>query len=229
MTLDAPNGGEHLCAGTTATIQWTVSIAHVTLNWDLEYSTTGSMGPWIPIATDLPAGDTSAGSVHTYAWTVPAAPTTLGRVRVKQDNSGVDCTDFSDLDFTIHGPASATFRADNAGVNATGYLAAPPVLGALWTASVDNGQTGNTLAGVAGYAGPLDLLLSFGFLLVDITDPNGELLQLPLQAGTGVVGFSLSIPDDPALCGIPFATRGYGLGGGAGIRLHNAYDLVLGG
>ena len=229
--LNLPNGGEVLCAGLTTTIEWQVVIQHTTLDWDLEYSTTGSGGPWLPIATDLPPGDTSVGAVHTYVWTVPDTPTTFARVRVRQDNVGNgDYTDFSDGDITILGatPASATFRADLAGQNLLGYTAAAPAFGSTWSATVDNSLAGNTIAGVVGYAGPLDLSLAFGSLLVDITDPQGELLAFPPAAGVGVVVFGATIPTDPALCGFSFSTQGYGVGGGAGIRLHNAYDLVIG-
>lgn len=228
VQVNAPNGSETLCAGTTTTIEWEILIGHNTLDWDLAYSVTGAAGPWIPIVTDLAPGDISTGAVHTFPWTVPDVSSTEVRVRVIQDNFGNgDYLDFSNSDLTIHGEASATFRADAAGVNATGYVATAPLLGTAWTATVDNATTGNTAAGVVGFGTPDDVLYAFGSLLVDVTHPVGELLGLALQTGTGIVSFSLDVPSDLALCGITLSTQAYGVGG-PGLRVHNAYDLVVG-
>jgi len=101
VALDAPNGGETLTAGTDYTITWHVVIGHNTLNWDLWYSTTGVMGPWVPIELNLPPGDISTGAVHTYEWTVPDAASDQVRVRVRQDNTTSDYLDISDNDLTI--------------------------------------------------------------------------------------------------------------------------------
>lgn len=105
--LNSPNGGEVLNPGTTVTIEWNIIIQHNSLNWDLEYSTTGAAGPWMVIAMDQPIGDPTANSVHTFAWTVPATLTTQGRVRVIQDNSATDYQDISDADFVIGAPNDA--------------------------------------------------------------------------------------------------------------------------
>jgi hypothetical protein len=55
---------------------------------------------------DMPPGDPSAGSKHSYSWTIPDAITDQARVRVRQDNSGVDYEDISDADFSIQSQAS---------------------------------------------------------------------------------------------------------------------------
>jgi len=101
VDLDSPNGGEVLQVGSTFTITWHIRIRHDLLNWDLWYSATGVDGPFKVIAMDLPPGDDSAGSVHTYDWIVPDDVTTEGRVRVRMDNRGTDYFDISDADFTI--------------------------------------------------------------------------------------------------------------------------------
>jgi hypothetical protein len=93
--LDSPNGGVVLRAGTFFRIEWRVVIAHNTENWDLWYSTTGSQGPWIPIALDLPPGDPSTGAMHFFDWLVPADVSGQVFVRVQQDNTGVDYQDVS--------------------------------------------------------------------------------------------------------------------------------------
>ncbi len=99
VVLDLPNGGEVLQAGTTYTVEWHVLIEHDLQNWDLWYSFDG--GVFTPIATDLPAGDPTAGSIHTFEWTVPNTPTAQGVIRVQQDNSAQDYTDESNAVFTI--------------------------------------------------------------------------------------------------------------------------------
>ncbi len=101
VALDEPNGGELLEVGSTFTITWHVVIQHNLQNWDLWYSTTGPNGPWIAIAMDLPMGDPSVGSVHTYEWTIPDAVTNRARVRVRMDNSATDYFDISNANFSI--------------------------------------------------------------------------------------------------------------------------------
>jgi hypothetical protein len=101
VILDAPNGGEVLQVGSVFTVTWHIQIAHSLQNWDLWYSTTGSGGPWITIVMDLPPGDPSAGSVHTYDWTVPNTPSEQVRVRVRMDNAGTDYYDISNANLTI--------------------------------------------------------------------------------------------------------------------------------
>lgn len=99
--LIAPNGGEQIPVGSVYTIEWTVVISHDLQNWDLWYSTTGVNGPWIEIAMDLPPGDGSVGSQHTYQWTVPDTLSNQVRVRVRMDNNGTDYEDKSDADLSI--------------------------------------------------------------------------------------------------------------------------------
>ena len=109
VNLDSLIGGEVLVVGTTVTIEWHVIITHNLEHWALWYSTSGSGGPWIPIAADLPPGDPSVGSVHTYDWVVPATVSDNVRVRVLMDNVGnvFDIYAGSPHDlFIIEGPIS---------------------------------------------------------------------------------------------------------------------------
>ncbi|MCH7703227.1 MAG: hypothetical protein IID37_16230 [Planctomycetes bacterium] len=101
VQLNYPNGGEQLEVGSVVTVEWQILISHSLLNWDLWYSTTGSNGPWIVVAVDLPPGSGSVGSIHTYEWTVPDTLTSQGRVRVLMDNTGTDYEDISNSDFSI--------------------------------------------------------------------------------------------------------------------------------
>ena len=131
VTLDSPNGGEILAVGEVVTVEWTVAIQHNTENFDLWYSISGPNGPWIPIALDLAVGDPTAGSVHTFQWIVPIDPSQQVRVRVQQDNGGIDYEDVSDDDLTIatsdvfsDGFESGDFVAWS--VVEAGTLSAPP-------------------------------------------------------------------------------------------------------
>jgi hypothetical protein len=108
-----PNGGEELQVASMFTIRWKILIAHDLQNWDLWYSIEGSDGPWTPIATDLPPGDDSAGSVHTYDWQVPDDPSDSAWVRVRMDNGSTDYYDVSDNPFSIVAqPCPADFDDD---------------------------------------------------------------------------------------------------------------------
>jgi hypothetical protein len=101
IQIHSPNGGETLDVGSVFTIEWEVLIEHATENWDIWYSTTGPTGPWIEVAMDLPTGDPTAGSIHTYDWTIPEDISDQARVRVRQDNLGMKAVDISDKDFSI--------------------------------------------------------------------------------------------------------------------------------
>ncbi|MEZ6194676.1 MAG: hypothetical protein R3F20_02950 [Planctomycetota bacterium] len=101
VALDSPNGGESFGPGEAITIQWHVLIQHNTIGWNLEYSTNGDSGPWLPIAMGLPAGDITAGAMHSYVWIAPFVSSGNVRVRVTQDNTASDYTDLSNADFGI--------------------------------------------------------------------------------------------------------------------------------
>lgn len=124
VILDEPNGGEVLEVGSVVTIEWHIMIAHNLLGWDLWYSTTGAAGPWIPVATDLPPGSSSVGSIHTYDWTVPDDPSNQVRVRVRMDNVATDYFDISDADLTIVTPAVCN-DGDNDGYGSPGDPSCP--------------------------------------------------------------------------------------------------------
>lgn len=95
VNLTYPQGGGSFDPGTNVTIEWEVVIPHETQNWDLYFSPDGG-ATWEPIQLDLPVESLN------YAWTVPAQATTMGMVRVVQDNVGLDYSDESGL-FTITG------------------------------------------------------------------------------------------------------------------------------
>ncbi|MHC4216854.1 MAG: hypothetical protein ACYSU7_00200 [Planctomycetota bacterium] len=121
IQVNAPNGGEVLEVGSVLTITWTILAPHETLNWDLSYSTTGTMGPWITIADDAPLGDPAPQSVHIYDWTVPDDVAPFVFVRVIQDNVITDFDDLNDFPFEIV-PACPWDVDDSGDVGVTDFL-----------------------------------------------------------------------------------------------------------
>jgi len=124
VALDFPNGGEVLEAGSVTQIEWRDVVTHGSADYDLWYSTTGPEGPWIAIDSDLPP----SGS---YDWVVPDTPSNQVRLRVQQDNSGMDYLDISDSDLAIVNSSTvlsvvleaerdATVYEDGNGTNANG-------------------------------------------------------------------------------------------------------------
>ncbi len=88
--VTAPNGGEIYQSGTVRSVQWTSAYLPLVR---LEYSTDGG-GSWTQIADSLPP------SASPYAWTIPAANSSLCKVRVADARfSGV--SDMTDGTFTI--------------------------------------------------------------------------------------------------------------------------------
>jgi photosystem II stability/assembly factor-like uncharacterized protein len=90
VTLISPNGGENWSYNSVRNITWSAgNIANV----KIEYKT-NSAGPWQTIAASV------AGSLGTYAWTVPNTPTSQARVRIS-DASDTSPVDSSNADFSI--------------------------------------------------------------------------------------------------------------------------------
>ena len=101
VTLLEPNGGNQLQVGSITTIRWQNTIPHQLVDWDLQYSTNGSQGPWVELAVDLQLGSNQLGEILTYDWVVPQDLSSTVRVRVRQDNVGMDYYDASDSDLAI--------------------------------------------------------------------------------------------------------------------------------
>jgi hypothetical protein len=119
--------------------------------------------------------------------------------------------------------ASATWRS--APGNVDSYRATPPVLGAWFHAQVDLRTTGNTSALVvySPRATSNPLPGAGGTILSGLGDSN----LLALQDGP-IARWSVPIPNDPSLAGIEVATQALHIGGGGGVALSNAMDLVFG-
>ncbi len=119
VRVNTPNGGESLEVGTNYIVEWEIVIMHDTQNWDVFYSTESNGGAWDQIGFDLPAGDTSVGSIHTFEWTIPDNLAPDAWLRVVQDNSGRDYEDVSDGSFAIVPAPSSAALLMLAGVCAT--------------------------------------------------------------------------------------------------------------
>ena len=99
--LSSPNGGEVLKIHNQITLHWSWSC---TDSIELSYSTNDGV-TWTPIAT-------VAASESTYDWTIPIAPTTHGRIRVR-DAADPNLSDISDASFTIFNSAAITLTSPN--------------------------------------------------------------------------------------------------------------------
>ena len=106
-----------------------------------------------------------------------------------------------------------------------------PVLGGTYRAEVGSlwGGVGGGLW-LVGYAAPLRVTLTSGqTLLVDITDPNGELLRLPPVINPNFTEvLDVAIPSDPSLAGMRVYTQAVLFASAYPVNLTNAVDLFLG-
>ena len=124
--------------------------------------------------------------------------------------------------------AGAHYR--NAGTNPASYTAVtPPVLGTTYTGTIDlAGATGHTFALLVGYSTPTIMTLGGGqTLLVNIADPNGELLGQAARMGP-VATYDIPIPVDAGYAGFEVSTQAMHVGGVVPWALSNAQDLTLG-
>lgn len=131
-----PDGGESLQPGEFVSIEWTVTIEHLLINWDVFYSTTGDMGSLIPIQFAVSPGDPTVGSLHSIDWFVPDMPTTNGRIMVRMNTVQATYEFFSDADFTIEAALGNRSCAGQA-ANSSGSPAQLHMVGS--TSIADNG------------------------------------------------------------------------------------------
>ena len=114
------------------------------------------------------------------------------------------------------------------GVNAAGdgfVVYSPPVLGGAFLATVTGCAPGNVGAFLVAYSTPLTFMSPFGEVLVNLSDPGGELLGMPTATGNPPL-FLLSVPNDPVLVGFVFHAQAASFGGA--ICLHCAHRGTVG-
>ena len=114
------------------------------------------------------------------------------------------------------------------GANATtdGYVInSPAVLGGALAASVTGCDAASVGAFLVAYSSPLTLATGWGEILVNIADPNGELLGMPSSIGSPAI-FTLPVPNDPIFAGFDFYTQAGSFGGS--LCLHCGYACTVG-
>ena len=93
VQLIYPEGGESFYPGEEVTIEWEVLVPHEFENWDLLYSLDGG-ATWEELHMNMPLETLS------YNWIIPDNPTEAARIKIIQDNEGIDYEDESE-NFTI--------------------------------------------------------------------------------------------------------------------------------
>jgi choice-of-anchor B domain-containing protein len=151
------------------------------------------------------------------AWTAyPFFPS--GTVIVNDRSSGLFVLD----PFEATHPATVGFR--NAGANPASYVADPPLLGSTWTASVNLGLTGHSLAGIFAFSAPTMFTLGGGQVLLFA---GSFRFSLPPKPGP-VANWTETIPNNPALVGTTYYTQALHYLGVTPFALSNAQDLTVG-
>jgi len=95
VRLVYPQGGETFPSGSRVTIEWQLLISHSQQDWDLYFSSDGGV-TWDTLALDLSI------SLRSYDWTVPEIETTQAKIKVVQDNSGLDYESTCELPESVH-------------------------------------------------------------------------------------------------------------------------------
>ncbi|MBI5216969.1 MAG: choice-of-anchor D domain-containing protein [Ignavibacteriae bacterium] len=125
-----PNGGESFIVGQSYNITWNKNLVD---SVKIEYSTDAGT-TWLLINAGVPAslivdgthpkdalrGATSLNETGSYLWTIPNAPTTMGRVRVSDKNNS-SITDMSNGNFTISSSPPATWATQTSGTTSALY------------------------------------------------------------------------------------------------------------
>lgn len=120
-------------------------------------------------------------------------------------------------------PASATARTGAGNFNSA-YTVDPPQLGQTITFSVTTSGTGYGSASVRAYASPDNQPFAGQTILVDTA--SSLFFVLPVQVNASVCTWNVTVPNNPAIAGLPLATQGVLLGSPPGLT--NAMDLVVG-
>jgi hypothetical protein len=138
-----PRGGERFVAGSAQFFDWITEVpAGETARIDLDLSTTGPAGPWIPLALDLP----DAGR---HQLIVPVAPTDEAYLRVRARMGGESVEAVSPDAFTILPPTAAGVDGADPVARAT-TLAWPNPFRASVTLSIPGGGEGVTVFDARG-------------------------------------------------------------------------------
>ena len=126
------------------------------------------------------------------------------------------------------GPATSCQAYCGTGANAPtdGFVVTnPAVLGGSLNATVRGCAASSAGAFLAGFSSSLSCMSNWGEILVNIADPNGELLGLPTSF-EDPAPIRLPVPNDPTLAGFVLYTQAVSFGGG--ICFHCAHECTIG-
>ncbi|MFT5291391.1 MAG: plastocyanin [Planctomycetota bacterium] len=128
---------------------------------------------------------------------------------------------------TVEFVASGEVR--NAGSNPDSLLLLnPPQFGSSLQMTLGVGQTGHTLGAILAFQSELNYQLPGGqTLLINLSDPGGELLSQGILFGSNV-NWDIQVPNDPSLNGFWYTVQGIHAGAGIPFVLSNALDLTIG-
>ena len=132
--------------------------------------------------------------------------------------------------FDLCNPSSIGLR--NGGSNPFSYTATPLVIGDTFTATVDNDLASQVTSRIFAFDSPAALTLSGNqrLLCFDLGG-SGELFSgsglAPVSNADGIDSYELTIPDDPAFCGLMIYSQAIQFGNPP-FKLSNTQDLSIG-
>lgn len=104
LTINQPNGGESIAAGSTYSISWNTSDTNLATNPITIEVSSNSGGAWSSVASNL----AHSGNPTTYSWTVPSTAATTYRIRVTSVDLATNTRVVSSAsDFTVYGAPTA--------------------------------------------------------------------------------------------------------------------------
>lgn len=169
----------------------------------------------------VPGGTLSAAQTYEgeIIFTNETSPSGAGGFGVNGRAGHITLTDFPMV--TINAAVLAT---RNGGTNPSSYTATTPVLGNLWTGSVDLTTTGHSMARIVMHRNPATFTFATGQTVL-VSGPR--VLKLSLMAGP-VASWSAVIPNDVSLANFTVYTQALHLLGVSPFALSNAQDLTFG-
>jgi len=196
---------------------------------NLWYADSFSEFPLVSTQYGLPLTARDAVVVDLAALFPEAGVGTTLTLTVQAGNGGSGAT--SSLGYFDHFRLVAGARAvtrTGSGVNPLAYVAAPPVIGESWQATVDASVVpGTTSTVILGHEGApaVPTIVPGGELLIDLTSPF--VFQTSVLSSGGLDLHESSLPMEPSMVGRLVRTQAF-LVGPNGVVLGNAVDLVVG-
>jgi hypothetical protein len=112
----------------------------------------------------------------------------------------------------------------DSGAKPLSYTATTPVLGDLWTATVDLTTTGHSMARIVMHRNPATFTFGTG---QTVLVSGNRVLKLPLMTGP-ITTWAATLPNDVSLASFTVYTQALQLLGVSPFALSNAQDLTFG-